>query len=427
MSTVVEQQQMRRSRGTNSLQGKLVIGVATLLAFSYGLQMYAIVPAYPVLTDTLGLAYSQVGLLVSLWFLGYAVGHIPAGFAVAAWGLKRIAVWGGFITALSSIVFAMTELYGVMLIARFIGGLGMSMVVAAIFPLGAYWAKAGSSKLVAGILNGVGFTGGAAVGLYVWTFIVEATGWKVSTIIAAFVGIAIAALAIATIKAPEHMAELEGNKFSWGSTLKVLRSRSMWGIGLGSVAAYGAYFTVSQLGPGFAETAHGFSPEHAGLMGVVMLLVGVPGALIGGWYADRTRRFLPTLWIPAAVIVVLLVLIPFASSGLMWVVLSAVGFVGMMYLSPANVAPVEFADEIPSHEFATALGLVLSLGNLGAVVFPYVYALGTEHISSSVGWWLIGALSAVSWLGFFLAREPRKTLRNSTVPDQTTPAFAEAK
>lgn len=423
---------MRLPRTTSRLKsrkrrGTLVIAVATLLAFSYGLQMYAIVPAYPVLTGTLGLSYSQVGLLVSLWFLGYAAGHIPAGFAVAAWGLKRIAVWGGFITALSSVVFAASETYSVMLIARFIGGVGMSMIVAAIFPLGAYWAKPGNSKLVAGILNGLGFTGGAAVGLYMWIFLVEGTGWKISTLIAALVGIAIALVAITTIETPQHITGLEGNKFSWPSTRKVLRSRSMWGIGLGSVAAYGAYFTVSQLGPGFAETEHGFTSEHAGLLGVVMLLVGIPGALIGGRYADKTQRFLPTLWVPAAIIVVLLVLIPFVSSGLLWVVLSAVGLVGMMYLSPANVAPGEFEDEIPRHEFATALGLVLTLGNLGAVVFPYVYALGTEQVISSVGWWLIGALSAISWLGFFLAREPRKGSKRTGLQENESPAFVQAK
>lgn len=406
MTTYTQPDVTARSQPTRT-GGTIVIAIATLLAFSYGLQMYAIVPAYPTLTDSLALSYSQVGLLVSLWFLGYAGGHIPAGFAVAAWGLKKVAVWGGSVTAASSVFFAMTDSYSVMLVARCMGGIGMSMVVAAIFPLGAYWAKPENSKLIAGILNGVGFTGGAAVGLYIWAFVVESIGWKSATLTAAAVGFAIALLGAVVIRTPANMTELEGNKFSWSTTAKVLKSRSMWGIGLGSVAAYGAYFTVSQLGPGFAETQHGMSTEHAGLLGVVMLLVGVPGAILGGMYADRAKKFMPTLWIPAGVIVVLLVMIPFANSAALWVVLSAVGLFGMMYLSPANVSPGEYPNEVPAQEFATALGLVLTLGNLGAVIFPYVYALGTEQANSSVGWWLIGALSALSWLGFFLAKEPR--------------------
>ncbi|WP_425579858.1 hypothetical protein [Yaniella flava] len=50
--------------------------------------MYAIVPAYPTLTTELGLSYSQVGLMVSLWFLGYSIAHVPAGFRSSCLGFE---------------------------------------------------------------------------------------------------------------------------------------------------------------------------------------------------------------------------------------------------------------------------------------------------------------------------------------------------
>lgn len=387
--------------------GGIVITVSTLLAFSYGLQMYVVVPAYPIMTEEFGLSYSQVGLMVSLWFLGYALAHVPAGFAAAAWGLKRVAVWGGLITAISSGLIALSSSYGLMLTARFIGGLGMSMVVAAIFPLGNYWSKPENGKLVAGILNGLGLTGGSAVGLYVWTFLMQSMGWRESLWIATAIGIAIALAAAVFIQIPEHMDELEGNEFSWTNTVKVLKSKTMWGIGIVSVAAYGAFFTASQLAPGFAESEHGFSAANASLLGLVMLLIGIPGSIIGGIFADRAKKFLSTLWIPAAVIVVLLALVPLVNSVLLWVVLSLVGIFGMMYLSPASVSPSEYPEEVPSQDFATALGLVLTLGNMGAVIFPYVYTMGTQMGSSAIGWWLIAGLSALSLLGIRMAKESR--------------------
>lgn len=387
--------------------GGIVITISTLLAFSYGLQMYAIVPAYSTLTAEFGLSYSQVGLMVSLWFLGYALAHIPAGFAAAAWGLKRVAVWGGIITALSSGLIAMSGSYGFMLTSRFIGGVGMSLVVAAIFPLGNYWCKPENGKLVAGILNGLGLTGGSAIGLYVWTLLMEVMGWRSSLWLAAAVGLVIAIAAAALIEIPSNMDELEGDEFSWRSTMQVLKSKTMWGIGIVSVAAYGAFFTVSQLGPGFAESEHGFSSTNASLLGLVMLLVGIPGSILGGIFADRAKKFLPTLWIPAVLIVGLLALIPLVNSVLLWVVLSLIGIFGMMYLSPASVSPSEYPEDVSSQDFATALGLVLTLGNLGAVVFPYVYTLGTQLGSSALGWWLIAGLSALSILGIRMAKEPR--------------------
>src|SRR5699024_865714 len=152
---------------------------------------------------------------------------------------------------------------------------------------------------------------------------------------------------------------------------------------------------------------HGFSSSNASLLGLVMLLIGIPGSILGGIWADRAQKFLSTLWIPAALIVVLLVLIPVANSVLLWVILSAIGLFGMMYLSPASVSPSEYPEQVSSKDFATALGLVLTLGNLGAVVFPYVYTLGAQLGSSDLGWWMIAGLSALSVLGIRMAREPR--------------------
>src|SRR5699024_2575716 len=132
------------------------------------------------------------------------------------------------------------------------------------------------------------------------------------------------------------------DEFSWRATIGVLKSKTMWGIGIVSVAAYGAFFTVSQLGPGFAETEHGFNASNASLLGLVMLLIGIPGSIIGCIYADRSKKFLSTRWIPAVVIVVQLALIPRVNSVLLWVVLSLIGLFSMMYLSPASVSPSEY-------------------------------------------------------------------------------------
>ena len=95
------------------------------------------------------------------------------------------------------------------------------------------------------------------------------------------------------------------------------------------------------------------------------------------------------------------------NSVLLWVILSAIGLFGMMYLSPASVSPSEYPEQVSSKDFATVLGLVLTLGNLGAVVFPYVYTLGTELGSSDLGWWMIAGLSALSVLGIRMAKESR--------------------
>lgn len=76
-------------------------------------------------------------------------------------------MWSVLITARSSALIPLSSSYDFIHSARYIGGIGASLVVASIFPLGNHWSKLENGKLVVGILNGLGLTGGSAVELYV--------------------------------------------------------------------------------------------------------------------------------------------------------------------------------------------------------------------------------------------------------------------
>ena len=399
---------MDKRRPPLGFRGYAAIVMAVLLSFAYGLQMYATVPAFGILQDEFSLDLTQIGLLVSIWFLGYAVAHVPAGFAAAAWGIKRVAVWGAFALVISTFLFVIAESYTMMVISRGLGGLAMSFMAGAAFPLATAWAPPQHARLVVGgLVNGVGFTGGSALGLYLWTILIDSYGWRQSTLIAGVVSLVIAIAAVFFVKTPDYVKGLDGGHFSWESTGEVFRSRSIWAIGIGSVCGYGALFTVSQLGPGYVESEFGFSAESAGLLGALMLILGIPAALVSGVIADRARSFLPTLWVPAGLLVLLLLVLPFIEGSALWVVLPLIGILGSMYFSPATVAHAEYPDEISPQNYSTAFGLVLSLGNVGAFVFPYVYSVSAGYVGERWGWMVLGAISAVAWFGFFFAKEPR--------------------
>src|SRR5699024_12709130 len=108
-----------------------------------------------------------------------------------------------------------------------------------------------------------------------------------------------------------------------------------------------------------SKSEHGFTDSIARILDLILLIIGIRGSIIGGIYADRAKRFLQTLWLPAAAIVALLALIPLTNSVMLWVPLSAIGIFGMMYLSPASASPSEYPAEVASRDLATALGLVL--------------------------------------------------------------------
>lgn len=404
-------------------RGYASITMAVLLSFAYGLQMYATVPAFGALAEEFSLDLTQIGFLVSIWFLGYAVAHVPAGFAAAAWGVKRVAVWGAFALTISTLIFAFAQSYGMIVFSRGLGGVAMSFMAGAAFPLATAWAPAKHSRLiVGGLVNGVGFTGASALGLYVWTLLINSYGWRVSTLIAAAISLIVAVASVFLITTPRHTDELDGGHFTLKATGQVLRSRSIWAIGIGSICGYGVLFTVSQLGPGYVESEFGFSAENAGLLGALMLVLGIPAALASGVIADRARRFLPTLWIPAGLLVIMLAILPFVSGAGLWIALPLIGILGSMYFSPAAVAHGEYPDEISPANYSTAFGLVLSLGNIGAFLFPYIYSVATGYVGARWSWMVLAAIAAVAWFGFLFAREPRvdKADTQSESDDRTT-------
>ncbi|WP_268952404.1 MFS transporter [Saccharopolyspora karakumensis] len=407
-------QQSRVTTATNDSRRWLVIGTVVLLAFAYGLQMYAMVPAFGPIAEEYGLDLTRISLLVSAFFLGYAIAHIPAGFAAAAFGYKPVAVIGSGMLAASSALGSLADGYMWFLLSRSVGGMSMSLIVGSAIPLAAAWAKQGQVKLVVGgFVNGFGFTAGAAVGLYAWVALLDIFDWRPAVGIAAAVGFVATVMAVCTLRVPADLPELDGGHFSWGGTLACLRSRSIWSIGIGSVAAYGIMFTVSQLGPEYAESELGFSTSSAGLLSATLLFLGIPGAILGGMLADRSPRFLPTLWVPASAMVVSLAVLPFAGGMSIWFVLGGIGLVGMMYFAPCTVSPGEYPDEVLTQDFGTALGLILTLGNAGAIAFPYIYAVTAESAGKSAGWWALAGIAGLTTMVFVLAREPHRRERTS--------------
>lgn len=388
-----------------------IVWMVVIVAFTYGLQMYSPVTAFGAMTDRFGLSLSDVTLLVSVYFLGYAIAHIPSGIAAAAYGLKQITVLGSFVVALSSFAIAIAPNFATLLVARALGGVGMSLIVASAIPLAVGWTRPDRVRMmVGGLVNGLGFTLGAAVGLYLWTPLTDAVGWRASIVAGAVLGVIVSSLAVIILKTPSNSSGVDREEFSWASTRRCLRSRSMWGIGIASVGAYGALTTVSQIGPSFAESELGFSTSNAALASALLLFIAIPGAMFGGYVADRSPRYLPILVIPVVALVILVVVLPYSNDVSLWFVLGAIGFAAMWFFAPITVSPGEYPDEVDPRDFGTALGLVLTLGNVGAVACPYLYGLMTQAHGATAGWWAVAGVIAVGLVGLFLAREPRHGL-----------------
>ena len=141
----------------------------------------------PIASD-LSLSDKQMGWVLSVFALGYALFQSPSGYMADKFGARKVlagvvAVWSIF-TALTGAVFSFISL----IFVRFIFGVGE----AGAFPSMARAIYKWIPLNERGIVNGINFSGGrigAAIALPFAAWLIELTGWRMSFVVLGAVGV----------------------------------------------------------------------------------------------------------------------------------------------------------------------------------------------------------------------------------------------
>lgn len=87
----------------------------------------------PFVTHELGLSAADLGLLTSLYFLGFAGAQIPAGVMLDHFGPRRVTAGMLLFAAAGAAVFGAAHGLGTMMIGRLLIGVGVSVCLGAAF------------------------------------------------------------------------------------------------------------------------------------------------------------------------------------------------------------------------------------------------------------------------------------------------------
>ena len=143
----------------------------------------------------LNLNATQLGWVFSAFVLGYALFQAPGGRIADRFGPRLVIVlgtlwWGVFTSLTASVTKGLTAALGVLLVVRFLLGMGESVVYPASNCLVARWVPAEERGIANGwIFAGVGAGAGVAPPLI--TYIVIHYGWRWSFWASALLGIAV--------------------------------------------------------------------------------------------------------------------------------------------------------------------------------------------------------------------------------------------
>ncbi len=138
--------------------------------------------------QSLSLDDKQMGWVMSIFALGYALFQAPAGLLADKYGPRKIltavvTLWS-FFTAITGMVWN----YGILLVVRFLFGAGEAGAFPGIARAIYSWIPLDER----GIVNGINFSGGrigAAIALPIVAWLIELTGWRMTFIILGAIGV----------------------------------------------------------------------------------------------------------------------------------------------------------------------------------------------------------------------------------------------
>jgi MFS family permease len=392
---------------------------------SLTLNWFDVAAAFPLIAAEFKVGFGSLSFLISLFIVGYGLAHIPGGMLATAIGMKRTLVLGLVVQGVAGVMSGLSYNFTELEWFRLLSGIGGSVFIAVAFAAVIVWFHDREVTLALGVAGGAAFSAGAAFALYVWVYVQRATSWHTSLVLAGVFELLVAAVTLLWFRVPEDAPELAGTRFERAALTASVASRDLWIYGIALLGAYGAYFTTSQLFTEYAIVDRGFDASKGGLLSALIALAGVPGSVLGGWWADRSRNLRGFVVGSLVAVAVLLLLIPVVSTGFLWVLGIGIGFFMIFGFAAWSAVPSRVS-RIKHEYVGTATGLMLTLAAVGGFFIPIIFGHVVPNSSFDAGWRFLAVVSFVFALVGLLGRNPAREavaaaepVRPGTVPAAT--------
>ncbi len=345
---------------------------------------------FPFMADELQLSNRHLGLLSSVLALAWAV----SGALVGAWSDRRgrrkpLLIVAVLLFSLCSALSGLVTGFLSLLLFRAIMGLAEGPIL----PLSQSLMVEASSPhrrgLNMGLLQGsaAGLLG-AVIGPPVLVALAEAYGWRHAFIISLVPGLLIALLIWRYVQpdAPSRAAPTQGPSGNGVSRLALLKSRNILLCTLISCFFLTWFIVLISFTPTFLVKVRGYSPAS---MGTVMSCLGGAWVLWGFGVpaiSDRIGRR-PTLVLFSLVSACCPLALLFAPTPWMLGVLMLLTYTGLgcFTLFMATIP----AETVPREVMATALGLIMGIGELvGGFVAPTLAGFAADRFGLSIVMWM---------------------------------------
>jgi MFS family permease len=244
----------------------------------------------PHLSADLGISAAQLGLLTSLYFLGFAAMQIPSGVLLDRYGSRRVVAGLLVLAAIGSLVFGHAHGVYQLMIGRALIGVGVAACLAAAFKALAEIFPVTRLSLMNGLVVALGGLGGVVTGSPL-SWLLARTDWRaICTGLAVFsVAVAIVLLSLVPETRREHRQGTLLSQFK--GIAHILKSPMFWKLASLCTTTQATFYAMQSLWvQPYMRDVSGMSPALASLMVSTLGISMVAGCVGFGALGNVLRR-----------------------------------------------------------------------------------------------------------------------------------------
>jgi len=354
----------------------------------YAMNWYDISPGLIFIQSGLSLNKIQLGLVITIFYVGVGIFQIPAGFIASKYGNRNIASIGIIGLGLSSLLSALSPDFTILSTSRFLAGCSSAMFFSPAIGLLRSATADSNYNMQVNIFNG-SFNIGAAVGIGAWNSIDLLMGWRVGFLIAGFLTIAVGIIYfVSLLPVQEEKSPYSPRK----NLLNVLKSRVVWILAVAGTASVISENVVGQFLVYYLEDGLNFSYGAASYSGSIFLVFGFVGGILGGLTINKFRSVKSFFILSISITSFLMIAITLFHNIIEIYVISAV--LGMFTVQGFSAIYVLVSRSM-SHRSQTtsSLSVVNAAQEVPGSIWPYVFTLLIASVGYGRSWDILGLVS----------------------------------
>jgi MFS family permease len=263
---------------------EVVILVALALVISY-IDRGNLATAGPLLSDELKLSPTQLGTLLSAFYLAYASAMVPSGWLADRYGARVVLTFGMALWSIATLFTGFAGGFGTILALRLLLGLGESGV----FPCASKLICSSVDTAHVGIANGVitfGYLIGPAIGTFAGGLLMAHFGWRVTFVLFGTLSL-LWLLPWNRVRVEEQTTSRASAQTAETPTFRaILRQRALWGTAIGSFGMNYSFFFILAWLPTYLVKVRGFSMDEMTTVAAPAYALSAVMAVIGGFGID---------------------------------------------------------------------------------------------------------------------------------------------